>query len=116
MSPNSSTGEQSWPQRQATRLRSMPSRTSVRSCCTTTHSAAGPSNLVHFAMLVALGADEPARIHARAVLEAGGTVADLYGVAATAAVTGGMPAYGRALNYIQHALTARSPQTESDPR
>lgn len=66
-------------------------------------------------MLVATGADEPARLHARAVLEAGGTVADLYGVATTAAVTGGTPADGRAVNHIHHARSSRSPRPESDP-
>ncbi|MEV7417556.1 carboxymuconolactone decarboxylase family protein [Streptomyces sp. NPDC089919] len=49
--------------------------------------------LVHFGQLLALGRPEPARIHARGALHAGATLPDLIGVAETALITTGVPAY-----------------------
>lgn len=56
--------------------------------------------LVHFAQLVALGREGPARLHARAALRAGATLTDLVGVAETSLVTSGMPAYSLAVEII----------------
>ena len=56
--------------------------------------------LVHFAQLVALGREGPARLHARGARRAGATLADLVGVAETSLVTSGMPAYGLAVEII----------------
>lgn len=56
--------------------------------------------LVHFAQLVALGRDGPARLHARGAVRAGATPADLVGVAETSLVTSGMPAYSLAIEII----------------
>lgn len=53
--------------------------------------------LVHFAQLVAANREEAARLHARAALRAGATLADLAGVAETSLVTCGMPTYGLAI-------------------
>lgn len=60
--------------------------------------------LVHFAQLVALGHDGPARLHARGALRAGATPADLVGVAETALVTAGMPAYALAIDIVAELL------------
>ena len=60
--------------------------------------------LVHFAQLVALGRDGPARLHARGALRAGATPADLVGVAETSLVTSGMPAYALAIEIIAELL------------
>ncbi|MEU8464481.1 carboxymuconolactone decarboxylase family protein [Streptomyces sp. NPDC029003] len=49
--------------------------------------------LVHFGQLLSLGRDHPARLHARGALHAGATAADLIGVAETALITSGVPAY-----------------------
>ncbi|MFI5830568.1 carboxymuconolactone decarboxylase family protein [Streptomyces sp. NPDC051578] len=49
--------------------------------------------LVHFGQLLSLGREHPARIHARGALHAGATVPDLIGVAETALITSGVPAY-----------------------
>lgn len=62
--------------------------------------------LVHFAQLVALGRDEPARLHARGALRAGATPADLVGVAETSLVTSGMPAYALAIDIVAELLEA----------
>jgi 4-carboxymuconolactone decarboxylase len=60
--------------------------------------------LVHFAMLVAIGEVEPARLHVRGALKAGATPGDLYGVCETAAIVGGMPAFSLAVNLVYEAL------------
>ncbi|WP_405982761.1 carboxymuconolactone decarboxylase family protein [Streptomyces sp. NBC_00158] len=49
--------------------------------------------LVHFGQLLALGRAHPARIHAEGALHAGAAMADLVGVAETALITAGVPAY-----------------------
>lgn len=56
--------------------------------------------LVHFAQLVALGQEGPARLHARAARRAGASPAELVGVAETSLITSGMPAYGLAIGII----------------
>lgn len=60
--------------------------------------------LVHFAMLIAIGEVEPAKLHVRGALRAGATPADLYGVCETAAIVGGMPAFSSAINLVYEAL------------
>ena len=60
--------------------------------------------LVHFAMLVAIGEAEPARLHVRGALRAGATPGDLYGVCETAAIVGGMPAFSIAVDLVYEAL------------
>ncbi|MEV5680753.1 MULTISPECIES: carboxymuconolactone decarboxylase family protein [unclassified Streptomyces] len=49
--------------------------------------------LVHYGQLLALGRAHPARIHAQGALHAGAGIADLIGVAETALITAGVPAY-----------------------
>ena len=56
--------------------------------------------LVHMGMLVALGEDGPAALHAHGALKAGATLADLQGLAETAAIVCGMPGYSRAVAII----------------
>lgn len=56
--------------------------------------------LVHFAQLVALGREGPARLHARAAVRNGATLHELVGVAETSLVTSGMPAYALAIDVI----------------
>ena len=60
--------------------------------------------LVHFALLIGSGDDMPAALHAKGALKAGADVRDLFGVAETAAVTGGMPAFSRAVTIIDQAI------------
>ena len=67
--------------------------------------------LVHFAQLVALGREGPARLHARGALRAGAELADLVGVAETSLVTSGMPAYALAIEIIAELIDT----TESTP-
>lgn len=56
--------------------------------------------LVHFGQLVALGRKPAAEHHARAALKAGASVDDLLGVAETAFLTGGIPAYSLGIEII----------------
>ncbi len=60
--------------------------------------------LVHFALLIGSGEENPARLHATGALKAGATVRELFGVAETAAITGGMPAFSRAVDIITDAI------------
>ncbi|MFJ9772626.1 carboxymuconolactone decarboxylase family protein [Kitasatospora sp. NPDC101157] len=60
--------------------------------------------LVHFGQLLALGRAEPARIHARGALHAGAGIADLIGVAETALITSGAPAYPLGIEIIVELL------------
>ena len=64
--------------------------------------------LVHFAQLVALGHEGPARLHARAALRAGAGITDLVGVAETSLVAAGMPAYALAVSVIAELETDQS--------
>lgn len=49
--------------------------------------------LVQFGQLLVLGEEGPARLHAAAALRQGASLADLLGVAETAFITGGVPAF-----------------------
>ncbi|MFJ3877866.1 carboxymuconolactone decarboxylase family protein [Streptomyces sp. NPDC090077] len=60
--------------------------------------------LVHFGQLLALGRAGPARIHARGALRAGADVAELIGVAETALITAGVPAYALGTEIIAELL------------
>ncbi|MFF0299026.1 carboxymuconolactone decarboxylase family protein [Kitasatospora sp. NPDC004615] len=60
--------------------------------------------LVHFGQLLALGRPEPARIHARGALHAGAGIADLIGVAETALITSGTPAYALGIEIVVELL------------
>ena len=60
--------------------------------------------LVHFALLIGAGLERPARLHAKAALKAGASIRDLFGVAETAAVTGGMPAFSLAVAIIKETM------------
>ncbi|MEU3469020.1 carboxymuconolactone decarboxylase family protein [Streptomyces sp. NPDC006687] len=64
--------------------------------------------LVHFGQLLALGREEPARIHARGALHAGAGIADLIGVAETALITAGVPAYALGTGLIAELLPDRT--------
>jgi 4-carboxymuconolactone decarboxylase len=59
---------------------------------------------VHFAQLVALGREGPARLHARGAIRAGAEMADLVGVAETSLITSGMPAYALAIEIIAELI------------
>ncbi|RSS99048.1 carboxymuconolactone decarboxylase family protein [Streptomyces sp. WAC07149] len=61
--------------------------------------------LVHFGQLLALGRAHPARIHAQGALHAGAAIADLVGVAETALITAGVPAYALGTEIIAELLT-----------
>ncbi|EFL12984.1 predicted protein [Streptomyces sp. C] len=61
--------------------------------------------LVHFGQLLALGRAHPARIHAQGALHAGAAMADLVGVAETALITAGVPAYALGTEIIAELLT-----------
>ncbi|WP_454914926.1 carboxymuconolactone decarboxylase family protein [Xanthobacter sediminis] len=63
--------------------------------------------LVHFGQLVALGKKPGAAHHAEAALKAGATVDDLLGVAETALLTGGVPAYSLGIEIISELEAAR---------
>lgn len=64
--------------------------------------------LVHFGQLLALGRADAARLHAAAALRAGAGLPDLVGVAETALVTAGMPAYALGID-IAYELTEQRP-------
>jgi 4-carboxymuconolactone decarboxylase len=60
--------------------------------------------IVHFAQLVALQRGAPARLHARAALRAGATLAELTGAAELALITAGMPAYSLGIEICAELL------------
>jgi len=60
--------------------------------------------LVHFAMLLAMGHTQPARLHVRGALKAGAGPRELYGVCETAAIVGGMPIFSNAVDIVYDAL------------
>lgn len=64
--------------------------------------------LVHLGMLLALGHEAAARLHAHAAVSAGASPAELHGVCETAAVVGGMPAYSLGVQVVSAALHAAS--------
>lgn len=63
--------------------------------------------LVHFGQLVALGRKPAAEHHAQAALKAGATFDDLLGVAETAFITGGVPAYALGIEIIAELEAAQ---------
>lgn len=62
--------------------------------------------LVQFGQLLVLGCEGPARLHAGAALRQGATVEDLIGVAETALVTGGVPAFSLGVRLIGELASA----------
>jgi len=56
--------------------------------------------LVQFGQLLVLGSEGPAKLHANAALRHGATVQDLMGVAETALVTAGVPAFSLGVRVI----------------
>ncbi|MBO0914715.1 carboxymuconolactone decarboxylase family protein [Streptomyces laculatispora] len=56
--------------------------------------------LVHFGQLLALGRADPARLHACGALHAGAALADLVGVAESALLTSGAPAYALGIEIV----------------
>ncbi|MDH6115214.1 4-carboxymuconolactone decarboxylase [Kitasatospora sp. MAP12-15] len=68
--------------------------------------------LVHFGQLLALGRADPARIHARGALHAGAVAADLIGVAETALLTAGVPAYALGMEIIAELLPAEEGEAQ----
>jgi 4-carboxymuconolactone decarboxylase len=56
--------------------------------------------LVQFGQLLVLGQEGPARLHASAALRQGASPADLLGVAETAFITGGVPAFSLGVRLI----------------
>jgi 4-carboxymuconolactone decarboxylase len=70
--------------------------------------------LVHFAQLIALGREGPARLHGRGALRAGASLADLVGVAETSLVTAGMPAYALCIEIIAEII-ADAPEDQATP-
>lgn len=64
---------------------------------------------VHFAQLVALGKGGPARLHARAALRAGATLAELTGAVELALITAGMPAYSLGVEVLAELLQENAP-------
>jgi alkylhydroperoxidase/carboxymuconolactone decarboxylase family protein YurZ len=70
--------------------------------------------LVHFGQLLALGRSKPARLHARGALHAGANLADLVGVAESALITAGAPAYALGIEIVNELLTADGDGVLSD--
>lgn len=60
--------------------------------------------LIHFAMLLALGQTEAAQLHVRGAIKAGATPGELFGVCETAAIVGGMPVFSLAVDIVYDAL------------
>jgi 4-carboxymuconolactone decarboxylase len=56
--------------------------------------------LVQFGQLLVLGQEGPARLHAAAALFQGASLADLLGVAETAFITGGVPAFSLGVRLV----------------
>ena len=62
--------------------------------------------LVQFGQLLVLGSEGPAKLHIKAALRQGATVADLVGVAETALITGGVPAFSLGVRLIAEVVEA----------
>jgi 4-carboxymuconolactone decarboxylase len=56
--------------------------------------------LVQFGQLLVLGQEGPARLHAAAALRQGASLAELLGVAETAFITGGVPAFSLGVRLV----------------
>ncbi|MTE15386.1 carboxymuconolactone decarboxylase family protein [Nocardia aurantiaca] len=65
--------------------------------------------LVHVGQLLVLGRGDAARLHARGALRAGAGLADLVGVAETALITGGAPAYALGIEIVADLLPDDTP-------
>ncbi|SHE60841.1 4-carboxymuconolactone decarboxylase [Ferrithrix thermotolerans DSM 19514] len=69
--------------------------------------------LVHFGQLLALGAYEPAEMHAKAAVKAGATPAEMMGVLETTLITAGMPRFSKGVEivaaiFVQEATGGRT--------
>ncbi|MBS1694801.1 MAG: carboxymuconolactone decarboxylase family protein [Actinobacteria bacterium] len=62
--------------------------------------------LVHVGQLLVLGRADAARLHARGAIHAGAGLSDLVGVAETALITGGAPAYALGIAIVAELLPA----------
>jgi 4-carboxymuconolactone decarboxylase len=62
--------------------------------------------LVHLGQLLVLGRADPARVHARGARHAGASTAELVGVAETAVLTAGVPAYALGIEIIAELTRA----------
>lgn len=60
--------------------------------------------LVHFAMLLAMGHTQATQLHVRGALKAGAAPRELYGICETAAIVGGMPMFSNAVDIVYDAL------------
>ncbi len=69
--------------------------------------------LVHVGQLLVLGRADAARLHARGALHAGANLADLVGVAETALITCGAPAYALGMDIVAELLPD-SPEPPAD--
>ncbi|WP_039798039.1 carboxymuconolactone decarboxylase family protein [Nocardia araoensis] len=69
------------------------------------HLGARVQQLVHVGQLLVLGRSDAARLHARGALHAGADLADLVGVAETALITGGAPAYALGIQIVADLLS-----------
>ncbi|WP_204249034.1 carboxymuconolactone decarboxylase family protein [Nocardia arizonensis] len=67
--------------------------------------------LVHLGQLLVLGRADAARLHTRGALHAGAAITDLVGVAETALITGGAPAYALGIEIITELLPEDIPST-----
>ncbi|GAA1244001.1 hypothetical protein GCM10009665_38510 [Kitasatospora nipponensis] len=70
--------------------------------------------LVHVGQLLSLGRAEPARLHARGALHVGASLADLVGVAETALITTGVPAYALGIEIIAELLREQDERDAQD--
>jgi 4-carboxymuconolactone decarboxylase len=70
--------------------------------------------LVQFGQLLVLGSESPARLHAGAALRQGATIADLVGVAETALITGGVPAFSLGVRLIAEVAEAAEVDSAAD--
>jgi len=64
--------------------------------------------LVQFGQLLVLGSEGPAKLHIKAALRQGATFADLVGVAETALITGGVPAFSLGIRLIGEVVEAEA--------
>lgn len=70
--------------------------------------------LVHVGQLLVLGRADAARLHARGALHAGANLADLVGVAETALITCGAPAYALGVEIVAELLPDGMATAEPD--
>lgn len=70
--------------------------------------------LVHFGQLLVLGRADAARLHARGAVYAGASLTDLAGVAETALITCGAPAYALGMDIVAELLPDGMATAEPD--